>query len=40
VDGLYAAGDVTVGLRQIVVGISEAALAAVHIHNRLGKGDA
>ena len=36
VDGLYAAGDVTVGLRQIVVGLAQAALAAVHIHNRLG----
>jgi thioredoxin reductase (NADPH) len=40
VDGLYAAGDVTVGLRQIVVGLAQAARAAVHIHNRLGKCDA
>jgi thioredoxin reductase (NADPH) len=40
VDGLYAAGDVTAGLRQIVVGVAQAARAAVHIHNRLGKGDA
>jgi thioredoxin reductase (NADPH) len=40
VDGLYAAGDVTVGLRQIVVGLGQAARAAVHIHNRLGKCEA
>jgi thioredoxin reductase (NADPH) len=37
VDGLYAAGDVTAGLRQIVVGVAQAARAAVHIHNRLGR---
>ena len=36
VDGLYAAGDVVCGLDQLVVGMGHAALAATHIHNRLG----
>jgi thioredoxin reductase (NADPH) len=35
VPGLYAAGDVTEGLNQIVVGMGQAARAATHIHNRL-----
>jgi len=34
VKGLYAAGDIVRGLDQIVVGMSHAALASVHIHNR------
>jgi thioredoxin reductase (NADPH) len=34
VPGLYAAGDVVRGLDQIVVGMSHAAIAATHIHNR------
>ncbi|MBJ7533677.1 NAD(P)/FAD-dependent oxidoreductase [Rhodomicrobium vannielii ATCC 17100] len=34
VPGLYAAGDVTEGLNQIVVGMGQAARAATHIHNR------
>jgi len=35
VSGLYAAGDVTQGLNQIVVAMGQAARAATHIHNRL-----
>ena len=35
-DGVYAAGDVVCGLDQLVVGMGHAALAATHIHNRLG----
>ncbi len=35
VPGLYAAGDVTQGLNQIVVGMGQAARAATHIHNSL-----
>jgi thioredoxin reductase (NADPH) len=35
VPGLYAIGDVTVGLNQIAVATGEAARAATHIHNRL-----
>jgi len=35
VPGLYAIGDVTVGLNQIVVATGQAARAATHIHNRL-----
>ena len=35
VAGLYAAGDVTQGLNQIVVGMGQAAKAATHIHNSL-----
>jgi len=34
VKGLYAAGDVVRGLDQIVAGMSHAATAATHIHNR------
>jgi thioredoxin reductase (NADPH) len=34
VKGLYAAGDIVRGLDQIVVGMSHAAVAATHIHNR------
>lgn len=34
VKGLYAAGDIVRGLDQIVVGMSRAAVAATHIHNR------
>jgi thioredoxin reductase (NADPH) len=34
VPGLYAAGDVTQGLNQIVVGMGQAARAATHIHNQ------
>lgn len=34
VKGLYAAGDIVRGLDQIVVGMSLAAIAATHIHNR------
>jgi len=36
VPGLYAAGDVTQGLNQIVSGMGQAAIAATHIHNRCG----
>jgi thioredoxin reductase (NADPH) len=35
VPGLYAIGDVVVGLNQIAVATGGAARAAVHIHNRL-----
>ncbi len=35
VPDLYAAGDVTQGLNQIVVAMGQAAKAATHIHNRL-----
>ncbi len=35
IPGLYAAGDVTRGLNQIVVAMGQAARAATHIHNRL-----
>jgi len=35
VAGLYAIGDVTVGLNQIAVATGQAARAATHIHNRL-----
>jgi thioredoxin reductase (NADPH) len=35
VPGLYAAGDVTQGLHQIVVAMGQAARAATHIHNSL-----
>ena len=35
IDGLYAAGDVVLGLNQIAVATAEAAIAATHIHNRL-----
>ncbi len=35
VPGLYAAGDVTRGLNQIVVAMGQAAKAATHIHNHL-----
>ena len=35
VPGLYAAGDVTQGLNQIVVAMGQAARAATHIHNCL-----
>jgi len=35
VPGLYAVGDVTVGLNQIAVAAGMAARAATHIHNRL-----
>ena len=35
VAGLYAIGDVTVGLNQITVAAGQAARAATHIHNRL-----
>lgn len=34
VKGLYAAGDIVRGLDQNVVGMSHAAVAATHIHNR------
>ncbi len=37
--GLYAAGDVTRGLNQIVVAMGQAARAATHIHNRLSAFD-
>jgi thioredoxin reductase (NADPH) len=37
VPGLYAAGDVTGGLDQIVVAMGQGALAATDIHNRLNK---
>jgi thioredoxin reductase (NADPH) len=35
VDGLYAAGDVSVDLNQISVAAGHAAIAATAIHNRL-----
>ena len=35
VDGLYAIGDVSLGLNQIAVATGEAAIAATDIHNRL-----
>ena len=35
VDGLYAAGDVSVDLNQISVAVGHAAIAATAIHNRL-----
>jgi thioredoxin reductase (NADPH) len=35
IDGLYAAGDVVLGLNQIAVAAAEAAIAATDIHNRL-----
>jgi thioredoxin reductase (NADPH) len=35
IDGLYAAGDVTGGLDQIVVACGQAAIAATAIHNSL-----
>jgi thioredoxin reductase (NADPH) len=35
VPGLYAAGDVTQGLNQIVVAMGQAARAATHVHNSL-----
>ena len=35
VEGLYAAGDVTSGLDQIVVAMAQGAMAATAIHNRL-----
>jgi thioredoxin reductase (NADPH) len=35
IPGLYAAGDVTQGLNQIVVAMGQAAKAAIHIHNSL-----
>ncbi len=35
IDGLYAAGDVAVGLNQINVAAGQAAIAATAIHNRL-----
>ena len=35
IEGLYAAGDVTGGLDQIVVATGQAAIAATAIHNRL-----
>ena len=35
IPGLYAAGDVTRGLNQIVVAMGQAARASTHIHNRL-----
>jgi thioredoxin reductase (NADPH) len=37
VDGLYAVGDVSLGLNQIAVATGEAAIAATDIHNRLRK---
>ncbi|MDP1619267.1 NAD(P)/FAD-dependent oxidoreductase [Phenylobacterium sp.] len=37
VDGLYAAGDVVLGLNQIAVATGEAAIAATAMHNRLRK---
>jgi thioredoxin reductase (NADPH) len=36
VSGLYAAGDVAVGLNQIVVAMGHAAVAATAVHNRVG----
>ncbi len=37
--GLYAAGDVVLGLNQIAVATAEAAIAATAIHNRLREAD-
>lgn len=37
VDGLYAAGDVVVGLNQIAVAMGHSAIAATAVHNRLRK---
>ncbi len=37
VPGLYAAGNVARGLDQIAVALGHAAVAATHIHNRLGR---
>ncbi len=37
VDGLYAIGDVSLGLNQIAVATGEAVIAATDIHNRLRK---
>ncbi|PUT43023.1 NAD(P)/FAD-dependent oxidoreductase [Legionella taurinensis] len=37
VPGLYAAGDITAGLNQLVVAQGQAAIAATDIHNRLKK---
>jgi thioredoxin reductase (NADPH) len=34
VKGLYAAGDTVRSLDQIMIGMSHAAVAATHIHNR------
>lgn len=34
IERLYAAGDVTQGLNQIVVAMGQAAIAATAIHNR------
>jgi thioredoxin reductase (NADPH) len=39
IPGLYAAGDVVLGLNQIAVATAEAALAATAIHNRLREQD-
>jgi thioredoxin reductase (NADPH) len=39
VPGLYAAGDVVLGLNQIAVATAEAAVAATAIHNRLRQAD-
>lgn len=39
VPGLYAAGDVVLGLNQIAVATAEAAIAATDIHNRLCQAD-
>lgn len=39
VPGLYAAGDVVLGLNQIAVATAEAAIAATDIHNRLCRAD-
>ncbi|MGE5537534.1 MAG: NAD(P)/FAD-dependent oxidoreductase [Gemmatimonas sp.] len=36
IDGIYAAGDIVVGLNQISVAMGQAAVAATAIHNRLG----
>jgi thioredoxin reductase (NADPH) len=38
VPGLYAAGDVAMGLNQIVVAMGHAAVAATAVHNRCGVG--
>ncbi|KTC99946.1 NAD(P)/FAD-dependent oxidoreductase [Legionella erythra] len=39
VPGLYAAGDITAGLNQLVVAEGQGAIAAMDIHNRLKKND-
>ncbi|GIZ51720.1 NAD(P)/FAD-dependent oxidoreductase [Noviherbaspirillum aridicola] len=39
VDGLYAAGDVVLGLNQIAVAMGHAAIAATAVHNRLRRQD-